>query len=42
MPNTPRVSSIQAHHVAGLIVLVALIFLVGVERGFRGLKIDIS
>ena len=35
-------TSVTAHHVAALIALAALAFLVAVERGFRGLKIDIS
>jgi hypothetical protein len=33
---------VSAHQTAALIALAALIFLVCIERGFRGLKIDIS
>jgi hypothetical protein len=40
--NPFRVGGLTAHHVAALIALGALLFLVFVERGFRGLKIDIS
>jgi hypothetical protein len=40
--NPFRVSGLTAHHVAALIAVGALVFLVAVERGFRGLKIDIS
>lgn len=35
-------SYVTAHQTAALIALFALIFLVCIERGFRGLKIDIS
>ena len=32
--------TLQAHHVAGMIALGAVIFLLLIERGFRGLKIN--
>lgn len=36
----PKVSvSLEAHHYAGMIVLVAVLFLVAVDYGFRGIKI---
>jgi hypothetical protein len=35
-------SYVTAHQTAALIALAALLFLICVERGFRGLKIDIS
>jgi hypothetical protein len=35
-------SYVTAHQMAALIALIALLFLLGIERGFRGLKIDIS
>lgn len=35
-------SYVTAHQVAALIALAALLFLLCIERGFRGLKIDIS
>lgn len=40
--NPFKVSGLTAHHWAAIIALAALLFLVAVERGFRGLKIDIS
>jgi hypothetical protein len=40
--NPFKLQGMTAHHVAALIALGALLFLVAVERGFRGLKIDIS
>lgn len=36
--NMPTMS-LEAHHYAGMIVLVALLFLVTVDYGFRGIKI---
>lgn len=33
---------IQASHVAGMIAIGAVLFLLLVEKGFRGLKIDIG
>ena len=33
---------IQAHHIAAVIVITAVLFLLLVERGFHGLKIDIN
>ncbi len=35
-------STMSAHHVAALIAVGAVLFLIAVERGFRGLKIDIT
>lgn len=32
--------SVQAHQVAGMIAVAALLFLVAVDWGFRGLRID--
>lgn len=34
--------SIEAHHVAGMFAVGAVLFLLLIERGFRGLKIDIN
>jgi hypothetical protein len=34
--------SLEAHHVAGMFAIGAVLFLLFIERGFRGLKIDIS
>jgi hypothetical protein len=34
--------SVTPHQMAAIIALLALLFIIGVERGFRGLKIDIS
>ena len=31
--------TVEAHHYAGMIVLAALLFLVAVDYGFRGIKI---
>jgi hypothetical protein len=35
-------SYVTAHQVAALIAIGAVLFLLCIERGFRGLKIDIS
>jgi len=40
--NKPFGSYVTPHQVAAVIALAALLFLICVERGFRGLKIDIS
>jgi hypothetical protein len=40
--NPFRLQGLTAHHWAAILALLALLFLVSVERGFRGLKIDIS
>lgn len=34
--------AITTHQMAALLALLAVVFLIMVERGFRGLKIDIS
>lgn len=36
--NMPTLS-LEAHHYAGMIVMAALLFLVAVDYGFRGIKI---
>jgi hypothetical protein len=33
---------LQASHVAGMIAIGAVLFLLLIERGFRGLKIDLA
>jgi hypothetical protein len=33
---------VTTHQMAGIIAVLAILFIIGVERGFRGLKIDIS
>lgn len=37
--NMPANMSLEAHHYAGMIVMAAVLFLVAVDYGFRGIKI---
>lgn len=39
--NMPDLS-LEAHQVAGMFAIGAILFLLMIERGFRGLKIDIN
>lgn len=40
--NKAREMNFVTNHVAALIVLAAIAFLLCVEKGFRGLKLEIS